>query len=114
MILNILFCLAISTVILVIVAVVFLVWAWRIAKRTERSCGEACEELPDASPEEAPRIPSCQLPTALFLVDYERCDDMTQLHNVVDEINRCSYQLISVTQDSNDIYTVFFRRDVVA
>ena len=64
--------------------------------------------------EDNPRIPACQMPTALFLVDFERCDDIVQLHNVMDEINRCHYQLISVTQDSNDIYTVFFRRCVVA
>jgi hypothetical protein len=54
------------------------------------------------------------MPSALFLVDFERCDDIGQLRNVMDEINRCHYQLISVTQDSNDIYTVFFRRAVVA
>lgn len=109
MILNILFCLAIATVILEIIAVVFFWLAWRISKRAEIEV----EELPESSQEE-PWIPACQLPSALFLVDYERCDDMTQLHNVIDEINRGHYQLISVTQDGNDIYTVFFRRCVVA
>ena len=66
------------------------------------------------TPENKTQIPACQIPTALFLVDFERCDDIQQLHFVMDEINRCHYQLISVTQDSNDIYTVFFRRAVVA
>ena len=66
------------------------------------------------TPENRPRIPACQLPTALVLVDFERCDDMAQLRNVMDEINRGHYQLISVTQDSNDIFTVFFRRCVIA
>ena len=66
------------------------------------------------TPEDKTRIPACQMPTALFLVYFERCDDVKQLHQVMDEINRCHYQLISVTQDSNDIYTVFFRRAVVA
>ena len=66
------------------------------------------------TPKEEYRIPSCQLLTSLFLVDYERCDDMTQLRNVIDEINRGHYQLISVTQDSNDIFTVFFRRCIIA
>lgn len=50
------------------------------------------------------------IPTGQWIADYERCDDITQLHNVMDEINRCQYQLISVTQDSCDVYTVFFRR----
>ncbi len=49
-----------------------------------------------------------------WIADYERCDDIVQLRNVMDEINRCQYQLISVTQDSNDVYTVFFRRTAVA
>ena len=49
-----------------------------------------------------------------MIVDFERCDDIHQLHFIMDEINRCQYQLISVTQDSNDIYTVFFRRCLVA
>lgn len=55
-----------------------------------------------------------QIPAGHWIADFKRCDDITQLHNVMDEINRCHYQLISVTQDSNDIYTVFFRRCLVA
>lgn len=50
---------------------------------------------------------------AKWIVDFERCEDIRALHVVMDEINRCQYQLISVTQDSNDIYTVFFRRCLV-
>ena len=53
------------------------------------------------------------LATAQWIADFERCDDIRQLHVVMDEINRCQYQLVSVTQDSNDIYTVFFRRCLV-
>lgn len=45
-----------------------------------------------------------------WIADFERCEDMDQLHKIMDEINRCQYQLISVTQDSRDIWTVFFRR----
>lgn len=55
-----------------------------------------------------------QAPGISWIVDFERCDDIQQLHFVVDEINRCQYQLVSVTQDSNDIYTVFFRRCLIA
>ena len=55
-----------------------------------------------------------QMPGIRWIADFERCDDIAQLRNVMDEINRCQYQLISVTQDSSDIYTVFFRRIVVA
>lgn len=54
-----------------------------------------------------------QMATIAYIADFERCDDIQQLHVVMDEINRCQYQLISVTQDSNDIYTVFFRRCVL-
>lgn len=54
------------------------------------------------------------IPAGQWIADFERCDDIAQLRNVMDEINRCQYQLISVTQDSRDIYTVFFRRIVVA
>lgn len=101
MILDILFCLAIATVILEIIAVVFFFLAWRISKRTE----EECQEYADDSTGEAPQ----------WVVDFERCDDMQQLHFIMDEINRCHYQLISVDyQDSNDTYIVFFRRCLVA
>lgn len=55
-----------------------------------------------------------QMPGIRWIVDFERCDDMQQLHMIMDEINRGQYQLVSVTQDSNDIFTVFFRRCLVA
>lgn len=100
MILDILFCLAIATVILEIIAVVFFYLAWRIAKSGEEGCEEAVEDSTGEPPQ--------------LIVDFERCDDIQQLHFIMDEINRCQYQLISVTQDSNDIYTVFFRRCLVA
>lgn len=47
------------------------------------------------------------------VTDFERCDDPEQLRQVMKEINRNRYHLVSVTQDSNDIYTVFFRRCVI-
>ena len=64
-------------------------------------------------PWEYPRKRKKNICAAKHVVEVERCDDISQLHVVIDEINRCHYQLISVTQDSNDIYTVFFRRAVV-
>lgn len=48
-----------------------------------------------------------------YVTDFERCDDTEQLRQVMKEINRNRYHLVSVTQDSNDIYTVFFRRCVL-
>ena len=41
------------------------------------------------------------------------CENIDDLHRVMETINRNQYQLISVTQDSRDIYTVFFRRCLV-
>ena len=51
--------------------------------------------------------------TIEWIADFERCADIRELHVVMDEINRCQYQLVSVTQGSDDVYTVFFRRCVV-
>ena len=48
-----------------------------------------------------------------WIADFERCADIRELHVVMDEINRCQYQLVSVTQGSDDVYAVFFRRCVV-
>lgn len=64
--------------------------------------------------EDRKKIMPIAMNTIKWIADFERCDDIAQLRNVMDEINRCNYLLISVTQDSNDIYTVFFRRSVVA
>lgn len=47
-----------------------------------------------------------------FVCDYERCSTLEEVALIMDTINRCQYQLVSVTQDSKDIYTVFFRRCV--
>lgn len=66
------------------------------------------------TPEDRKNVMPIQMATIKWIVDFERCDDIQQLHFIMDEINRCQYQLISVTQDSNDIYTVFFRRCLVA
>lgn len=48
-----------------------------------------------------------------YITDFERCDDPAQLRRVMEAINLNRYHLVSVTQDSNDIYTVFFRRCVL-
>lgn len=50
------------------------------------------------------------VPGFRYVNDFERCDDLRQLRFVMENINRNQYQLISVTQDSDDIFTVFFRR----
>lgn len=49
-------------------------------------------------------------PVVSYVADYERCEGITQLQNVMEIINRNGYQLVSVTQDSRDVFTVFFRR----
>lgn len=50
------------------------------------------------------------VPGFRYVNDFERCDDLQQLHFVMENINRNQYQLISVTQDSKNVFTVFFRR----
>lgn len=52
-------------------------------------------------------------PAIRWINDFERCADIQQLRFVMETINRGQYQLISVTQDSDDIFTVFFRRCAV-
>ena len=51
-----------------------------------------------------------KIPAVSYVADFERCEDITQLQNVMEIINRNGYQLVSVTQDSRDVFTVFFRR----
>lgn len=48
-----------------------------------------------------------------WITDFETCENMQQLEEVMSIINRNQYQLISVTQDSFDVYRVFFRRCVL-
>lgn len=48
-----------------------------------------------------------------FVNDFQRCHDIQELRFVMDQINRNQYTLVSVTQDSEDVYTVFFRRCVI-
>ena len=48
-----------------------------------------------------------------WIMDYETCETMGQLETVMATINRNQYQLISVTQDSKDVFRVFFRRCVI-
>lgn len=45
-----------------------------------------------------------------FVYDYVRCDGISELEKAMHTINRHGYDLVSVTQDSKDIFTVFFRR----
>ena len=54
-----------------------------------------------------------QMAAIAYIADFERCENMEQLHVVMDVINRNHYQLVSVTQDRKDIFTVFFRRCVI-
>ena len=65
------------------------------------------------TPENNPRPIPQRLSVAAFIVDFERCADVEELRATIEEINRSQYRLISVTQDSDDIYTVFFRRCIV-
>ena len=53
------------------------------------------------------------IPAIRYITDYEVCDNDEQLLSVMDAINCCQYQLISVTQDSKDVFRVFFRRCVL-
>lgn len=48
-----------------------------------------------------------------WITDFETCDNIQRLEEVMSIINRNQYQLISVTQDSFDVYRVFFRRCVI-
>ena len=51
-----------------------------------------------------------EIPAVSYVADFERCEDIAQLQTVMETINRNGYQLVSVTQDSKDVFTVFFRR----
>lgn len=48
-----------------------------------------------------------------WVTDFETCENIARLEEVMSIINRNQYQLISVTQDSFDVYRVFFRRCVI-
>lgn len=65
------------------------------------------------TPEEKGNAVPGAVPGFRYVNDFERCDDLLQLRFVMENINRNQYQLISVTQDSDDIFTVFFRRTVL-
>lgn len=53
-------------------------------------------------------IPNPFKPRSLY--DFEICADYDELKATLEEINHCGYQLVSVTQDHRDFYTVFFRK----
>ena len=65
------------------------------------------------TPEDRRNVIPKQMASIAYIADFERCENMEQLQVIMDEINRCQYQLISVTQDRKDIFTVFFRRCVL-
>ena len=65
------------------------------------------------TPENRVNVVPGRVPEIKWINDYERCSDLQQLNFVMETINRGQYQLISVTQDSEDVFTVFFRRCVV-
>lgn len=65
------------------------------------------------TPEDKSHAVPGTVPGFRYINDYVRCDDLQQLCSVMENINRNQYQLISVTQDSENVFTVFFRRCVV-
>ena len=65
------------------------------------------------TPEDKSHAVPAMVPAIRYVNDFERCADLQQLCSVMENINRNQYQLISVTQDSEDVFTVFFRRCVI-
>lgn len=65
------------------------------------------------TPEQSSNSIPKQMPGVSWIADFEWCEDIEQLRRVMEEINRNQYQLVSVTQDSDDVYTVFFRRSLL-
>lgn len=65
------------------------------------------------TPEDKSHAVPGTVPGFRYINDYVRCDDLQQLRFAMENINRNQYQLISVTQDSEDVFMVFFRRCVV-
>ena len=47
---------------------------------------------------------------AKYIYDFEICADYEEMKGILSYINRCGYDLVSVTQDSRDFFTIFFRR----
>ena len=62
------------------------------------------------TPEDRCNAVAAAVPAIRYITDYEICDTDEQLLTVMDTINRNQYQLISVTQDSKNVFRVFFRR----
>lgn len=62
------------------------------------------------------RIPTYPIPAASqdrsshYIYDFEICSEYEELKRVLGYINRCGYELICVTQDSRDFFTIFFKR----
>lgn len=65
------------------------------------------------TPEDKSHAVPAMVPAIRYVNDYEQCADLQQLRFVMENINRNQYHLISVTQDSEDVFTVFFRRTVL-
>lgn len=55
------------------------------------------------------QIPQLPVPAYKFLYDYEVCVGDVELKETVQEINKCGFNLVCVSQ-SDEVYTVFFRR----
>ena len=49
-------------------------------------------------------------PDVRYIYDFQICSEYEELGAALECINRCGYDLISVTQDQRGYYTVFFRR----
>lgn len=54
-------------------------------------------------------IPMLPVPAYKFLYDYELCVGGVELRETIQEINKCGYNLVCVSQN-DEVYTVFFRR----
>lgn len=65
------------------------------------------------TPEDKGHAVPGSIPGIRYIHDYERCSDLQQLRFVMENINRSQYQVISVTQDPEGVFTVFFRRCVL-
>lgn len=58
-----------------------------------------------------PKIPRKVSPP-VYVHDFELCRNPQDLMRVLKNINNRGYIVVSVTQDSADVYTIFFRRPV--
>lgn len=45
-----------------------------------------------------------------WIYDLQLCLGLTELNRFLDEVNRCGYLLVGVTEDETGYYTLFFSR----